>query len=546
MLAGLLSLIVFLPGITWGLPSRDVDRFLFVQREPWTGDEIVRLAGTLDADAAADVDRRISTGFLNDTDAERAEIVTRYRLYSQQPDEMLTLRAIASMAARQSPDPQFYTYGGLWVYPVAGLIGIASLVGLIERGDLAFYLDHPEEFAKMYVVMRLYAVFWAALGAGVVCHFVRGMSQRTWLGLAAAGFFALTPAINIAAHEAKPHLPGAVLAMLALVAAARYQRTGQRRDLWLAGLGCGAATGMVMTMTISFLMLPMAWWSRRPRDLRRANLIVSICLGLVVFAITNPFVLLNPSALAENAGNTASHYGTSDVGFWSAVGWLGRVFGPFVYGGAIIGSLGIVLVILYALSGFRSRIRRRHQLLLPMAVLAAASAATFFLTSFGRPPDHVRFVLLGYACGIVGTFGLWKLKRDDHPTTSVWTRPLPIWVGVGLALPFLIALGPWQFVSNAWGRDGRSAAAQAIAEHPMARGVLFIDNDPAPYAVPPFDLWRWRAVKGQLPQMPKGIGLFGDGYVSINRLEIKPPDAMHMGWGVRQFPMYSQRWPAVD
>ncbi len=568
ILAGLLSLVFFLPGITWGLPSRQADRYLFADRTPWTGQELITLTGGLESEAAADVDRDADAGkFLNDTDAERAEIVIRYRLYSQQPDEMLTLRAIASMAQRRSLDPHFYTYGGLWTYPVAGFIGVASLAGLIERGDLAFYLDRPEEFAKMYVVMRLYAVAWAAVGAGVVCILVRRMTRSGKLGLIAAACYAIIPAINIAAHEGKPHLPGAVLAMVAMVLADTYLRTASRRHLLLAGLAAGAATGMVVTMAVSTVVLPIAWWLRheecrglkacgpdrlasarfrRAVSPRLSELAASIALAAGVFVVTNPFVLFNIDAVSANAGNTAGHYGISQTGFWAIVSWVGRTASIFFVGGGWIGSMGVVLLLLLPLVvGRRENLRTRRQAIIyPLAGVAFLSSLTFFATSFGRPPDHVRFGLLAFMCGTVAVFGTLAFDRSKTPTGNVLTRPLPWWLGAMVLLPVLIALGPWQFVSNAWGRDGRSEAARAIAEQPISTGLLLLPNDPAPYAAPPFDLWAWKAVKTSQVVPPRFAGHVGDGYVTVSDLP-RQPGYSRMGWGVRRSVVYGSGWSVV-
>src|SRR5687767_191076 len=120
------ALVWFLVGIDWGLPSRRADAFLFGDRQPWSGKEILALAGGagVDPNRGADVDVNPITSrdrpvVLNETDAQRAEIVRRYRLYSYQPDEMITFNALRQMnpGARQF-DPKLYQYGGLWVYPV--------------------------------------------------------------------------------------------------------------------------------------------------------------------------------------------------------------------------------------------------------------------------------------------------------------------------------------------------------------------------------------------------------------------------------------------
>ena len=164
----LLSLIAgwFLTGINWGLPSRRVDSYLFGERTPWTGAQIAELSGgwAVNPQAGADVDANplaasSSAVMLNDTDARRAEIVRRYRLFTYQPDEMITMMSLAKMRpGRMDFDPRLYQYGGLWIYPVGALLKAASIIGLVDlRGGpagLTYYLDHPGAFGRFYIVAR--------------------------------------------------------------------------------------------------------------------------------------------------------------------------------------------------------------------------------------------------------------------------------------------------------------------------------------------------------------------------------------------------------
>jgi hypothetical protein len=176
---------VFLLGITWGLPSQKVDPFLFGDHPVWSGREIAALAGDRSPDAklGADVDRNpiAATGapvVLNATEQQRAEIVRRYRLYTNQPDEMITMMALASMRPSvRDFDPKLYQYGGLWIYPVGGLIKVFAN----PKADSIYYLDHPEEFGRFYVIARLYCVAWAMIGAWAVFWIVRRLTKQPWL-----------------------------------------------------------------------------------------------------------------------------------------------------------------------------------------------------------------------------------------------------------------------------------------------------------------------------------------------------------------------------
>src|SRR5438046_5001490 len=141
----ILSAGIFLTGINWGLPSRRVDPFLFGDHPVWSGAEIARLAGERDANSklGADVDvnpiaRTSRPVVLNETDQQRAQIIRRYRLYSYQPDEMITFMALSTI--RQSRgDPKLYQYGGRWMYPVAAPLKILAR----PLPDQAHYMDDP-------------------------------------------------------------------------------------------------------------------------------------------------------------------------------------------------------------------------------------------------------------------------------------------------------------------------------------------------------------------------------------------------------------------
>ena len=259
----LVAIVVYLcfalPGIRWGLPSRDIDRFLFRDEPPWSGEKIYRLAKASEkfeapgsASRGADVDAdpiatsrgasspepgvpnqpsvaidRVAPILLTGTDEDVARILLRYRLYTHQPDEMITLMALAGMRPRSFDfDPRLYQYGGLFIYPVGALLGVCDALGLIDvRGDVTYYLDHPDEFGKFYVVSRAYSAAWGLVGVIVVFAIARrlGGVGAGWL---AATLFAMLPVVVCMAHEGKPHLPGAVLMLIAVWLAMRC--VGQR------------------------------------------------------------------------------------------------------------------------------------------------------------------------------------------------------------------------------------------------------------------------------------------------------------------------------
>ncbi|HWE96617.1 MAG TPA: glycosyltransferase family 39 protein [Tepidisphaeraceae bacterium] len=404
---------VFLTGIQWGLPSRSADAFLFGGTEPWSGQKIVTLAGGWEEHAhlAADVAmnplaRRDTVLVLNDTDAKRAEIIRRYRLFSYQPDEMITLRALAGMKPRQGQlDPKLYQYGGLWVYPVGALLQTASKLGFVQlRPDVAWYLDHPEAFGRFYVVARFYAALWGLVGVVAVYRIVARIVGGWIFPSSAALCFMLMPVVVNAAHEAKPHLPGAVLMLLAALAGARYVETGTRRAWLSAGALCGAAVGMVLTSLPVMLILP-GMVVLRPIPWRERVRIVLLTglLATGVYLATNPYVGINllwhrdilRSNFGNNFANGSSIYHRGGEGSALADGcWLiAAGMSPVL---AIVGAAGALALGRRAMRvrdrTDRDAIRRRATGLL-LALPAAAGAAQFFAFAAGKQAEYARFAL---------------------------------------------------------------------------------------------------------------------------------------------------------
>ncbi len=280
-------------GLRWGLPDRRFDRFLFGGEDAWSGERIAGLidvsrkfdsarGADVDVDPAAvppdagPVDRTASP-------ADVAAIYLRYRLFTCQPDEMITMMALARMRPAQGRlDPQLYQYGGLFIYPVGALVRLGGLLGLVEvRADVPYYVDRPEEFGKFYLAARLYAAGFGMLGAWVVFALGRRLGGPG-AGVVAALLYTLLPVVVCMAHEGKPHLPGAVLMLSAVLLGMRclgYQARAapvvagpetsgagllchgmtpsQRRSWWLMCACCGAAFGMVLSSWPIFVLIPL-------------------------------------------------------------------------------------------------------------------------------------------------------------------------------------------------------------------------------------------------------------------------------------------------
>jgi hypothetical protein len=541
--------VIFLTGIHWGLPSRAVDPYLFGRRTPWTGAEILQLssdASRQDSSLGADVDRnplviRDVPIVLNGTDAERAEIVRRYRLYTYQPDEMITLMALAGMSpGRLDLDPKLYQYGGLWIYPVGGLLQIASKLNLIHlTSDLAYYLDHPEAFGRFYVVARLYTVFWGLVGVvAVYCLSARlaqsaGLTTR-WLPAAAALAYMLLPVVVNMAHEAKPHLPGAVLMLLAVLSATHYVQSATLRNLLTTGVLCGAAFGMVISSLPIFSILPVMVLLNRAHWLR--NLLLSTFAGGVTYVVTNPYVLINfltnRALLRSNLDNSTAMYNVGNY----ADGFIRAAQLLLAGGSFLLIVLGTVASLVF-LAGALRRIGRRHErtregsgheargrilredtqedgaivgenlqhapwLLATPAILIALQ---FLSLAAGKPAEYARFAIFpDIALAIAALFAVAKLPGHFGPRIALVAAMLL--VAAIQSFPYLRS-----FHNDTQPQTSRLASAADIQNQLAATpdATVAILAEPAPYSLPPVDLFNTRLLllpaSGALPADPPDL-----------------------------------------
>lgn len=547
------ALAYWLPGLSWGLPGREADRWLFGGRPAWSGREILsKLEVASDASLApatgregtrgADVDAtpildRSKPVVLNDTDARRAAIVQRFRLMSGQPDEFIQFKALAEMSQRpgfSKLDPRLYQYGGLWIYPVGGLVRVAMTFGWIETPPAGvpareFYLDRPDAFGKFYVVGRMYSVAWGVVGALAVFVIGRRASVSTVLGLLAALAFIALPSVRTSSHEAKPHLAGAALCLLATLAAMKFVETGKRGWLLVAGAFCGAAMAMVVSMVLSLVVLPAAVWMKNLRartrcrgqgegvvdggvdiardgpasapspqpsppttaergSSRAGSLVAALFVAIVIYAITNPFVLINaivaPHLLRSNLGNSTAMYGVR--------GAASMIPDALRIANHAMTPIGLKVAVALAAAMAIAALWRKRNLSAGILLVAPALLITlqFILLAAGKPSEYARFGIVVWASLCIG--GAIALRR-------LVDAPLKFGAILLTTLAFSMFIPP-----TSLGRRGYDAwAVQELEDAPiqldtmrqlgLAEGVrpwrLGVAYEPAPWSTPPLNLF---------------------------------------------------------
>jgi hypothetical protein len=497
------------------LPTRGGDRFLFSTDRAWAGKDIVSLIGNSDSDSDRPADissnpviRQTKAVAVNATDRDRARIVRRYRLMSYQSDEFTTFASLSQMKpGRGNLDPRMYKYGGMWIYPIGALLKVASLTGAVRlTPDPAFYLDHPEAFGRFYVIARLYSAAWGLLGIVAVFLLVQRICGSTPAAFCAALCFMLMPVVVTGAHEAKPHLAGTSLMLWAVLAGAKYAESGRRATAVIAALLCGAAVAMVPSALPALLVIPgmvlfrvvarAAGQSQRRPGSIGANSMAGIAgllvLAGIVYCATNPYVPINlirdRTVLRSNFANSSDFYHAGATGFPRAMLLTGLGM-SFVL--AVVGGIGAVALAIRAgrtpLTD-RAEVRRRTTGML-LAAVALPVGLIFVLFASGQPADYARFALPFDAF----------LAIEAIVAVETFVRH-PRWRAACLAtLVLTTAFMGLQYAAG-FARDSGSKTSRTIAAAQLAGmlrdggSMLASREEPAPWSLPPVDLFRWQIV----------------------------------------------------
>jgi len=531
---GLTYCAMCLIGITWGLPSRDSDPYLFARSRALTGEQIASRPGATaysDGDLGADVDQTPhdlsgDPVVVNDTPARQAEIYRRYRMFSHQPDEMVTFMALSRMNPRGLQlDPKLYQYGGLFVYPIGGLLAAASSIGAVElSGDPAAYLDRPEAFGRFYVVARLYSAVWGLIGV-VIVYRIAAILCGIWSGIIAAGLYVLLPVVTCMAHEAKPHLGGAVLMLAAAmfaVQALQWQRTRDWAGLYIC---CGAAVGMVLSSIPILALIPLTLGMHCIQQHRRQINERTACRAMVnykpvfvrasaggfivaavVYFATNPYVAINLFAnrtvLASNLGNTAAM-------FEFAKAHLGAIrFAQLVAEGATIPLCLLGTVATHC-------VMRRKSWFAPILwAPAILFAIQLTLMGAGAPDEFGRFTIFPAVALAIGSAAVIE-RAITH------SRP----IGVAIMIAILAWCGIRSagylhgFRADATHTGSRTVAANALAamlDDTIDPAVAVI-AEPAPYSCPPLDFAATRVVLYRSSPKQQPLDRFQDWLADVNR-----------------------------
>ncbi|MBM3888018.1 MAG: hypothetical protein FJ388_02705, partial [Verrucomicrobia bacterium] len=249
-------------GIDWGLPS--------ARRVALLGESVGKVRAELTARTTRELGvRHRHAAMLVMQPAEEQldlpRLVRRYLLFTDSPDEGLTLLGLANIKPRQLDfNPRMVEYGALHVYGTGAAMAMAHLLGFGRvSSDVTHYADHPQDIAHLYIAGRLLMVLYNIGIAILLFFFGREISSaiphsalripHSLCGWSAALLWLLSPLSLSFSHFINPHLAAGFYGTLAAWLAWRAGGSGSRRAWLGAAAASGAATACALNTVVSLL-----------------------------------------------------------------------------------------------------------------------------------------------------------------------------------------------------------------------------------------------------------------------------------------------------
>jgi len=188
--------------------------------------------------------------------------------------------------AKMFPDPVFH------YYVVGAAEMVASKLGyVVITKDKGFYLNHPDIYARLFIVGRLLSFVMGLLTIILVYVFGKSMYGEA-TGLLAAFFLSIMPLHVVYAAVLNVAEPVAMWLALTACFTVMLYKTKQLKWYVLAGASAGLALGTKYTAFPVLLMMLVAHTLSEKKIVLNKNIILSFAAMLAAFFVFNPYYII--------------------------------------------------------------------------------------------------------------------------------------------------------------------------------------------------------------------------------------------------------------
>ena len=240
--------------------------------------------------------------FIQKEDKPQMALLSPYldMLRTYHPDEQYILKVIARMVREKDINPGSYIYGPFFFYQVGAGLCAGKILGLIPSGqDALYYMEHPSEFAPVYLNARLVCAFFGIMT--LIVTYLTGMKiGGLRIAVTASGILALMPLMNMAGKFIKPDTPAAFWTVAALFFAVSAISRAKWSDYILSGICTGLAAGSKYPAVLAGSFILVYHIIRRVKEKKGIICPEDLMLITAGLASLMSFIITNPAFLVHN------------------------------------------------------------------------------------------------------------------------------------------------------------------------------------------------------------------------------------------------------
>jgi len=280
----ILSMIVFITGLHWGLPSSKLNKLYFLKEEHL----IQHISGIKET--------KLPRFFYNP-------------IRTYHPDEYFILKCLYMTKIPHIFNFAQFSIGGAFLFLYGILLFILYKFNLLSLAkDIASYFLHPEEIARLYIVGRFICVLYG-IGIVVLTYFLTNKIFKNKIsGFVSSFLLIFSPLFLLNAHYMYVDIPAIFWTMLLLFFCVKYIKEEKINPLIIGSLS-GISAGNKLTFFFTFF-IPLITFMIVKEDPKKKikNISLSFISFLLVLFLTTPYLFSALFHLFHGEGKHATKF----------------------------------------------------------------------------------------------------------------------------------------------------------------------------------------------------------------------------------------------
>lgn len=224
----------------------------------------------------------------------------RFKLYSIEADEMLSIMALGNIAIKKKIDPNYYQYGGSFLYPLGIYYFVLKKLKIIEFNNYEELLKNENKVDLIYFYGRLFVLLSFIISSYILYLALKLLTSRN-SSLKLVALYLFVPSSLMFSQIIKPHWYSLIwinLIIYNLIKLKTQNNDSLKRLIYLSifmGLCVGSAFYNLIFVAIAYLFV--LFYLQKQNSLKINYILISSLFLLLSFSITNPAFILNGKSL---------------------------------------------------------------------------------------------------------------------------------------------------------------------------------------------------------------------------------------------------------